>query len=322
MSALLVVRPSSLGDIVHTLSLVSDVSAHRPDLAIDWVAEEGFVSLVRLDPRIRTVIPVAFRRWRQAPLAHRTWRDFGAFRHALRAQRYAYVVDLQEQVKGALVARLARGPRHGFDRHSIREPIATALHDAHHRVVRDQHFIDKARALAGAALGYTPEGRPRWQWRLPAAGSRPGGPYALLFHGTSRDDKAWPEAHWRAVIAHLGAAGIATLLPWGSEAERARSERLAAGHALAHVPPRQDLPALAALARDAEIVVGVDTGLTHLAAAIGTSTVALFTTTDATLAGVARVGAHARDLGGNGVVPAVADAIEAVGALLRAAPRC
>lgn len=323
MSALLVIRPSSLGDIVHSLSLVSDVVAHRPGLTIDWVAEESFVSLVRLDPRIRNVIPVAFRRWRSAPLTRGTWREFRRFRHALRAQRYDCIVDLQEQVKGALIARLARGRRHGFDRHSIREPIATALHDVHHRIERTQHFIEKARALAGSALGYVPEGRPRWQWSLPAPPAMmPAGRYALLFHGTSRADKAWPEAHWRALIAHLADAGIRSLLPWGSEEERMRSERLATGAALAHVPARQDLPVLATLARHAELVVGVDTGLTHLAAALGTATVAIFTTTDASLAGVAGDGGHAIDLGGNGVVPGVADVVTAVGALLRAAPRC
>lgn len=323
MRALLVIRPSSLGDIVHALALVSDVATHRPGVAIDWVAEESFVSLVRLDPRIRDVIEVAFRRWRQAPVAGSTWREFAGFRRSLRHHRYDCVIDLQEQVKGALIARLARGRRHGLDRHSIREPIATTLHDVHHRIERAQHFIDKARALAGAALGYVPEGRPRWQWSLPPAPSvMPQGRYALLFHGTSRTDKEWPEDRWRALIAHLADAGIRSLLPWGSDDERARSERLARAAATAEVPPRQDLPALATLARHAEIVVGVDTGLTHLAAALGTATVALFTTTDAALAGVARDGGHAVDLGGNGVVPTVADIVAAIGGLLRAAPRC
>jgi heptosyltransferase-1 len=323
MSAVLVVRPSSLGDIVHALALVSDVAAHRPGLAIDWVAEEGFVPLVRLDPRIRNVIPVAFRRWRGRPLARGTWREFTAFRHALRRERYDAIVDLQEQVKGALIARFARGRRHGLDRHSIREPVATALHEVHHRIERDQHFIDKARALAGAALGYAPEGPPRWRFAPPpSAAAMPDGPYALLFHATSRADKEWPEPRWRALIAHLADARIAALLPWGSEAERARSERLARDAATAVVPPRQSLPELATLARHAHVVVGVDTGLTHLAAALGTATVAIFTTTDATLAGVARAGPHARDLGGNGAVPSLADVIAATGALLQAAPRC
>ncbi|MFO1322609.1 MAG: lipopolysaccharide heptosyltransferase I [Burkholderiales bacterium] len=320
---MLVVRPSSLGDIVHALALVSDAMAHDPALVVDWVAEETFVPLVRLDPRIRTVIPVAFRRWRRAPLARDTRREFAQFRHALRATPYDAILDLQEQVKGALVARIARGTRHGFDRASIREPLATWLDDVHHRIRRDQHFIDKARALAAAALGYPVAGPPRW--RLvppPPSGALPATPFALLFHGTSRDEKLWPEDRWRGLLAHFAQAGFAAVLPWGSAAEEARSRRLAADAPDAIVPARQTLPELAALARRAEVVVGVDTGLTHLSAALGTPTVAVFTATDAALAGVAIAGPHAQDVGGNGAVPSLTDVVAATGRVLRDAPRC
>ncbi len=128
-----------------------------------------------------------------------------------------------------------------------------------------------------------------------------------MLHATSRADKLWPEAHWRALIAAFARAGFAIVLPWGDESERARSERLAAGEPAARVPPRQPLPALATLLARAELVVGVDTGLVHLAAALGTPTVSLFVATDARLAGVERASALARDLGGVGVVPTVDD---------------
>jgi heptosyltransferase-1 len=323
MSGVLVVRPSSLGDVVHTLALVDDVKAHTPATAIDWVAEEAFVPLVALDPRIRRVIPVAFRRWRASPLAATTRREFADFRALLRAQSYDAILDLQEQVKGALVARMAKGRRHGFDHRSIREPLATLFDDVHHVIPRDQHFIDKARALAAAALGYSVAGPARWHFEPPAtAHAMPSGPYALAFHGTSREDKLWPEARWRDLLTHFAQAGFAVLLPWGSAAEKERSERLAREASNAIVAPRLSLPELATLARAAQIVVGVDTGLTHLAAALGTPTVALFTATDARLAGVARAGPHALDVGGNGHVPTLSEAIEAAGRVLRNAPRC
>jgi heptosyltransferase-1 len=320
---LLVVRPSSLGDIVHTMSLVSDVERHAPGAVVDWVAEEAFVPLVALDPRIRRVIPVAFRRWRNAPLAARTRREFADFARALRAHRYDAILDLQEQVKGAIVARIAKGTRHGFDRANVREPVATLLDDVHHAIDRNQHFIAKARAMAGAALGYVAEGPPRWTITPPArSAAMPDGPYAMAFHATSREDKLWPERDWTGMLAHLAQAGLRVVLPWGSDAERERSERLARSVASAVVPPRQTLPERASLVRSSQIVVGVDTGLTHLAAAMGTPTVAIFTTTDAALAGVAAAGAHARDIGGGGKVPSLADAIEAAGRVLRDAPRC
>jgi len=323
VGAVLVVRPSSLGDIVHTLALVSDVKAHAPDMAVDWVAEEAFVPLIELDPRIRRVIPIAFRRWRASALSPATAREFAAFRRALRGETYTAILDLQEQVKGALVAFMGRGTRHGFDRRNIREPLATWFDDVHHRIERDQHFIDKARSLAARALGYAVEGPPRWSLAPRAtAAAMPNDPYALAFHATSRPDKLWPEERWLGLLAHFAQAGLRVLLPWGSAAEKARGERIARAAENAIVPPRQSLPELASLARSAEVVVGVDTGLTHLAAALGTPTVAIFTATDAALAGVARSGAHALDLGGNGRVPTLDDAIAASGRVLRGAPRC
>ncbi len=320
---ILIVRPSSLGDIVYAMAVVADLAAHAPDLPIDWVAEEAFAPLVRLDPRIRHVISLGLRRWRHAPLAAATWRDANAFRQALRRERYVAIVDLQEQMKGALISRVAHGTRHGLDRANIREPIATWLHDVSHRIDRQQHFLDKCRALTAAAVGFRVEGPARWQFVPPAvADVMPSGRYAIVFHATSRHDKLWPEDCWRALLAQLAAAGITILLPWGNVDEEARSKRLAAGAAMAVVPPRQTLPQLAALIRNAEIVVGVDTGLTHLAAAMGTATVAVFTTTDPILAGVARTGPHAIDVGGHGHVPALAEVLAAVSRQLQTTPRC
>ncbi|SRR6266511_1999177 len=325
MAAILVVRPSSLGDIVHALALVADVRAHRPDLAIDWVAEEAFAALPALHPGVRRVVPVALRRWRHGLLRAATWRDMRAFRRDVARERYDAVLDLQEQVKGALIAAFARGPRHGPDRASIREAAATLLHDVHHPIDPDQHFVTRCRLLAAAALGYRVEGPPRYGLVAPpppAHDIAPDRPYLAFFHATSRADKRWPDAQWRALVAGVAAAGFVILLPWGSDGERATSERIAAGQPQAIVPPRQPLPALASLIARAQAVVGVDTGLVHLAAALATPTVALFTSTDPALAGVAIAGVHTRDLGGNGLVPSVADVQGALGELMRASPRC
>jgi heptosyltransferase-1 len=323
-AAVLVVRPSSLGDIVHAMPIVADMKAHRPELAVDWVAEETFAPLAALNPGVRRVIPVALRRWSHRLLDANTWREFAAFRRDLRSEHYTAVVDFQEQIKGAVIARLARGTRHGPDRASIREPIATLLHDEHHAVPPDQHFQDRCRQLAAAALGYRVAGPPRFGLvpPPPARGTLPEGPFVVGCHATSRDDKLWPEAHWRTLIAAFARSGFTVMLPWGSDVERARSERLAAGEPAATVPPRQSLPALAGLLARAELVVGVDTGLVHLAAALGTPTVALFVATDPTLAGVQRTTPRGRDLGGVGRVPTPDAVQDAAGVLMRAAPRC
>lgn len=324
MTAILVVRPSSLGDIVHASALVADVLEKRPGLAVDWVAEEGFAQLVALDPGVRRVIPVALRRWRGQMLSSATWREMAAFRRELRREDYAAVLDLQEQVKGAFIAGLARGPRHGPDRASIREPVATLAHNLHHAIDPNQHLIDRCRQLAAAALHYAVDGPPRFGLVAPgvgAGGRIPDRPYMIFLHSTSRAEKRWPEASWRALIGAFAQAGFAILLPWGDGDERARSERLASGESSAAVPPRQSLPALAGLIARAELVVGVDTGLVHLAAALDTPTVALFVATDSRLAGVERASRCARDLGGVGQVPTVDAVLDAAGALLRVAPR-
>ena len=166
MSGVLVVRPSSLGDVVYALALVSDIATHRP----------GFAG--RLGGRRRLCRPGApgpadpprraardLRRWRHAPLARATWRDMAEFRRALRQERYDAILNLQEQVKGAVVSWFAEGTRHGLDRANIREPIATLVDHVHHPVSRDLHIVDRCRGIAAAALGYSADGPPRWQLR-------------------------------------------------------------------------------------------------------------------------------------------------------------
>src|SRR5260370_25122445 len=120
---------------------------------MDWVGEAMVGELVGLNREVRAVIPVSLRRWRHALLAHATWRQVAAFRRALRARRYDVVLDLQEQVKGALIGALARGAVHGSDRASIREPAATLAYRSSHRIASRQHLIDRCRELAGKALG-------------------------------------------------------------------------------------------------------------------------------------------------------------------------
>jgi len=321
MPSALIIRPSSLGDIVHALPLVHDLNQHLPGIAVDWVAEEPFAALVALNQGVRRVIPVALRRWRHRLLKPSTWREMAAFRHELARESYSAVIDLQEQVKGALIASLARGPAHGPDRTSIREPLATLAYRHTHPIDPNQHLIDRCRALAGATFGYEPAGPAHFDLSPPQPRDPPGERYAIFLHSTSRDDKLWPEGYWRSLISHFAGAGLTVLLPWGDALERSRSERLAAGITSVLVPGRRSLPELAALFARAELVCGVDTGLVHLAAAVGAPTVSLFVATDPRLAGVERASARARDLGGVGVVPTPAHVIAAVTEIARGRER-
>lgn len=321
--SVLVVRPSSLGDLVYALAIVSDIVRHRPDVPIDWVAESGFVPLLSLDARIRRIVPIALRRWRKAPWSGENLGAARAFLRALRSERYDVVLDAQEQVKGAVVAWLARGTRHGFDRRSVREPIATLLDHVHHAVPRDLHFVDRMRMLAAAALGYAVDAPPHWQLRPPPApGVLPARRYAVALTATSRADKHWPQERWQELLARLAQAGLAVVLPWGSPAEQRFCQRLSEQASTAIVPDWLTLPQAAALLQGAELCVGVDTGFTHLAAALGTPTVAVFTATDAARHGVAAAGTHALDAGDAGAPPDVDAVMNAAATVWRANPRC
>ena len=323
MSDVLVVRPSSLGDIVYALAVVPDISRARPDARIDWVAERNFVPLVALCPDVRRVIAFGLRGWRKAPFGASNWREFAAFRRELREARYGAILDLQEQVKGALVARLAHGTRHGFDRASIREPVAMLGHDVHHPVSRMLHFVDRCRQLAAAALDYRIDGPPRWNLQVrPAPLDVPDRPYVVVLHATSRDDKLWPEAAWRNLLEAWDRAGLASVLPWGNAAEETRSRRLADGIAGAIVPGWLGLPEVASLLARAALAIGVDTGFTHLAAALRTPTIAIFAATSSALHGVAAAGPHARDLGGPGASPTADEVLSAAGEQLRQGAAC
>jgi len=319
LKRILIVRPSSLGDIAHAMPVVHDLHAHVRGCVVDWVVEEAFAPLVALNRGVSRSIVLALRRWRRAPLARGTWREALLFRRELRRDAYDVVLDFQEQVKGAAIAWLARGSAHGPDRASIREPAATLFYRHAYRVDPRAHLIDRCRELAAKALRYTPAPKPRFDLVAPAhaaVASR----YVVFVHATSRADKLWPEDRWRALIAHFNAAGHRVVLPWGNEAEAERSRRLA--HDVdALVPARQALGDVAALLAHADLVCGVDTGLVHLAAALGAPTIALFVATDPSLAGVARASTMARDLGDAGRAPRVDEVIECAAALMRSAPR-
>ena len=314
MKRILIVKTSSLGDIVHNLPVASDIRRHFPDARIDWVVEEPYAPLAALHSAIRRVIPIALRRWRRRPLGRATWQEIGEFRRLVQTERYDAVVDTQGLVKSALIARAAMGERHGFDSGSAREPFAARFYDVTHHVARAQHAVSRNRALGAAALGYRVEHPVDYGLVVSESAAPPAQPYAVLLHGSSRRDKLWSEAAWTELGRALSARGLACVLPWGGDEERKRSERIARELDRAEVPPLEPLDRLAVLLGRAVAVVGVDTGLTHLAAALGRPVAAIYCGTDPNLTGV--FGApRARNLGGPGDSPSPKEALQALEAV-------
>ena len=282
---ILIVRVSSLGDVVHNMPMLADLRRHVPDAQIDWVVEESYASLVRLNGTVRNVIPFALRRWRKSLGSPGTRAELRAFRKALRATAYDLVFDTQGLIKTGLVMRMARlapgGRRIGLanaTEGSGYEGLSRLFHTASVPVGLRTHAVQRAREVAAAALGYKVDGPA--DFNLDAPGLRPGWlpakPYAVFFHGTARAAKQWPETHWIALGRQLTAQGLALLLPWGSDAEHEAARRIAAGIPGAQVLPRLPLMEAVTLAQRAALAVGVDTGLTHIAAAFERPTVELY----------------------------------------------
>lgn len=311
---ILLVKTSSLGDVIHNLPVVSDLKRRFPDAEIDWCVEENFAAIPRLHPGVRKIIPVAVRRWRKALLKSATWREMRAFRAELRAETYDVVLDTQGLAKSAVIARQAHGTRCGYAAEAAREPLAARFYDATFGIPKAAHAVDRNRWLAAAVFDYPLDQPLDYGIAAPplAADWLPARPYAVLLTATSRDDKLWEEARWIDLGRTLAGKGIHPVLPAGSLLERERAARLAAAIPGAVAAPPLSIEQLAGLLADARLAVGVDTGLTHLATALGVPTVALYTATEPGLTGVLGTGFF-RNLGGPGRAPEAA----AVAAILQ-----
>jgi len=307
MASILFIKTSSLGDVIHHIPALTDARSARKDAVFTWLVEEELAPLVRLHPAVGEVIPVAWRRWRKSMYAPSTMAEIFENFCTIRARQYDDVVDSQGLLRTALLTRIARGRRHGYDASSIREPLASPFYDVRYRVDRNLHAVERNRILSGLALGYVPQGAPDFRFdrtRFASDASR----YAILLHATARTEKQWPEAHWIALGRALSESqGVELVLPWGSEVERVRSENIARQVQGARVPKRVPLDQVAKLISGAQFVVGVDTGLLHLAAALSVPLVAIFTGSKPGLTGP--VGSGRRSILGDIGMPPSVDAV-------------
>lgn len=309
MPRILIVKTSSMGDVIHALPAISDLCAIDASAQIDWVVESAFAGLVPLHPKVSRIIRSDVRKWKRAPFSSDVRQAVHSFKHALREYQYDYVVDLQGLLKSAWIAKQADGPVSGFNWGSIREPLASMFYAKKYAVSKRLHAVERNRALLAAACGYALPTSRDYGLRFPDVARRR---LVVCCHATSRDTKLWPEPHWRELIAFCEREGVAVGLPWGSAAEHARAERLAAGFENAKVWPRDPFPVLARDLAAAACVVGVDTGLVHLSCAVGSPTLGIYTATDPTLSGAWGGQAPAVNLGGIGQTPSVAQVIDTI----------
>lgn len=294
MSSILLVKTSSLGDIVHNMPLVNDILAAFPQAHVDWMVENSFLDLANLHPHISHKLVVNVRQWRRALFQRRTWQEMCTCWQQLRhRQPYDYIIDTQALLKSALLARCVPGPVYGYA--APREKIARLFYTDSYSVPEEMHAVERYRRLAAAVLGYevttafsyglcmTDPPLPEIARHLERCQSTR---YVFLAHGASKANKVWPLDQWRTIVHWLGTHRIASVLPWGSAAEKSRAEELATTSSFVHVTSRLSITQCAQAIAHAHCVVGQDTGLSHLAVALARPTIGLYIATNPDLSGL------------------------------------
>jgi len=285
---ILIIKTSSMGDIIHTLPAITDAKKALGSVTFDWVVEENFAEIPRWHPAVNKIIPMAWRRWRKNLFSTQTWREWREFYKNCRQTHYDLIIDAQGLLKSACFAYLAKGPRVGADHQSARESIAAFFYQHRYPIAPNQHAIFRIRSLFAQALGY------KITTDIPDYGidrqslivkTPSDSPYLVFLHGTTWDTKHWPPSYWRdlALLAHKN--NYAIKLPWGNLAERERALHIAADCNTAEVLPRLRLAEIASVLAGAKAIVAVDTGLGHLAAALDIPTISLYGPTHPDLTG-------------------------------------
>jgi heptosyltransferase-1 len=322
---ILIVKMSSMGDVVHAQPLATDLRRVFPDARIDWVVENAFAPICRLNGAIDGIIPIAWRRWRRKPWVKGNREEMASFYRTLTHESYDLALDCQGLIKSAAVTKMARAQvRVGPAWASAREPAASVAYDRKAVIPRDWHVVRRNRAVGAAGGNYEIAWPPDFGLQAPPADSEsmpwlPEQRYALLVTGASRPEKLWPEANWVSTARRLQQAGLALVWFWGTEAERAQAERLsrlseqAAGDSATPgaVPPFLTVADAAGVVARAEVVIGLDTGFTHLGGALGRPTIAIFCDFDSVQCAVTGAGFCA-SFGGIGQVPPPGEIIDAI----------
>lgn len=280
----LIVKVSSLGDVIHTLPAVSDALQAIPNIEFDWITEEAFTEVPGWHPAVKNVIPVALRRWRKHLLGLFFNKEYKAFKNILRTTNYDLIIDAQGLFKSGKLSSLARGRVAGFDKNSIREKIATRYYDDCYAVSWQQHAVERTRELFAKALGYSIN-KQAADYGIDTAqfnsAKNSQAEQALLFlHGTTWETKLWPEEYWIQLSKKAHAANIPVKLLWGNDIEKRRATDIAVSAPGVTVLDKLTLTEIAEQMMQARAIVAVDTGLAHLAAALGRPTVALYGASD------------------------------------------
>ena len=246
-----------------------------------------------------------WRQWRKHLFHAETWREIGRLKQALRQEVFDFVLDSQGLIKSACFAKMAKSPIYGLDKHSAREGVAAVVYAKTYAVPKGKNAVWRNRELFARVFGYAMPETQVFGLTVPEAGRLKNleQPYYAALHATSRDSKLWPVENWRALLQKLNEEQQCNIyLPWGNETEKTRAEQIADGLPFAIVCDKMNLLQAAYLLKHAVGIVGVDTGLLHLANALEKPVVGIYTDTDPIKTGV-QVSPIAKNLGNIGQIP-------------------
>ena len=294
---ILLIKMSSMGDVFHTFPALSDAQYNLPGLVIDWVVEKSFAEIPKWHPVVDKVYPIELRKWRKNLLKKQTRQEIKAFFEEVNQTQYDLIIDAQGLLKSAWVARKIKAEIAGYDWQSAREPLATLFYQFKYPVAKEQHAILRLRQLVAQSLNYPlAENAPIVYGLNTQAWSKPSlvteqfaeQDYWVFLHGTTWETKYWPEDHWIELLQKANKLGIKVILPWGNQEEQQRALRIASTTEAESVWVPSEMLSLNDMAKtlkNAQAVVSVDTGLSHVAAALEVPMVVLYRVTDPKLVG-------------------------------------
>ena len=278
-----------MGDLMHALPAINDAVKHHPSIEFDWVVDGSFAEVCHWHPSVKSTIHTAHRRWKKQKW--QSWKsgELKTIYQQLNEQDYDHVIDLQGNIKSAVVAKLRRGDVHGYDKNSCRESIASWAYQSSHAVSRQLHAVTRQRQLLAKALSYAvPEGQPDYGVDLstfPLPDMELPEQYCVFVHNASHEKKLWPLESWQQLTQKVTELGYSVLLPCGNDAEFARAKEIAVGSDKAIALPKMSLNSMAAIISRAKACVCSDTGLAHMAAVAATPAITLYALTDIKLIG-------------------------------------